>query len=347
MEMKPGNKRGFASDNNAGVHPKILEAVVQANQGHVVAYGDDPHTESATRKFKEIFGEDTEVFFVYNGTGANVLSIQALTDSFQAVICAETAHINEDECGAPEKFTGCKLLPISTGNGKITVDQIGLHLHALGNEHHAQPRVISLTQATELGTVYRPQETEEITRFAHQNGLFVHLDGARIANAAVSLKTGLREITRDVGIDVLSFGGTKNGIMFGEAVVFFNRALARDFKFIRKQGAQLASKMRFIAVQFEALLTDDLWRRNAQLANNMAALLEREVRSIPHLTITQPVDANAVFAAIPPRHIQPLTQEYFFYVWDEEQSIVRWMTSFDTTQEDIMGFVALLRRVLA
>jgi threonine aldolase len=347
MEMTVKNKRGFASDNNAGVHPEILEALVRANQGHVVAYGDDPYTESAVGKFEEIFGQDISVCFVYNGTGANVLSLQALTDSFQAVICAETAHINEDECGAPEKFTGCKLLTIATENGKITVDQIKPRLQVLGNEHHAQPKVISITQATELGTVYRPGEIETITRFAHENGLLVHLDGARVSNAAVSLGTGLREITRDLGIDVLSFGGTKNGIMFGEAVVFFNPALARDFKFIRKQGTQLASKMRFIAVQFEALLTDDLWRRNARHANSMAALLEEKVRKIPQITITQPVDANAIFAAIPERHIQTLQQEYFFYLWDEEQSIARWMTSFDTTEEDIMNFVRLLKKVLA
>ncbi len=345
VEMKPINKRGFASDNNAGVHPEILEAIVRANQGHVVAYGDDPYTASAARKFKDTFGEDAEVFFVYNGTGANVLSLQALTHSFQAVICAETAHINEDECGAPEKFTGSKLLTVPTENGKITVDQIKPHLHALGNEHHAQPKVISITQATELGTVYRPDEVRAITRFAHENGLLVHLDGARICNAAVALKTGLREATRDLGVDVLSFGGTKNGVMFGEAVVFFDPELAREFKFIRKQGTQLASKMRFIAVQFEALLTNGLWRRNAEHANAMAALLEQEARTMPRITITQPVEANAVFAAIPREHLEPLQQEYFFYVWDEDRSIVRWVTSFDTTEADIAGFITLLRKV--
>jgi len=346
VEMKPRNKRGFASDNNAGVHPEVLEAMVQVNKGHVVAYGDDPYTASAAGKFKEIFGDDTEVFFVYNGTGANVLSLQAMTDSFQAVLCAETAHINEDECGAPEKFTGCKLLPVPTEDGKITIDQIRVHLHALGNEHHAQPRVISITQATELGTVYLPEEIEAITCFAHEHGLLVHLDGARISNAAVALNMGLREITRDVGVDVLSFGGTKNGVMFGEAVIFFNPDLARDFKFIRKQGTQLASKMRFIAVQFEALLTDHLWRRNAEHANTMATLLAREVRDIAQVEIVQPVDANAIFAKIPQEQIHLLQQEYFFYVWDEEQSIVRWMTSFDTTEEDIMGFVSLLKKAL-
>jgi threonine aldolase len=344
--MKLENKRGFASDNNAGVHPLILEAIVKANDGHVVAYGDDPYTATAADTFKEIFGEDTEAFFVYNGTGANVLALQAMTESFQAVICAESAHINEDECGAPEKFTGSKLLPIITDNGKITIDRMRPLLHALGNEHHTQPKVVSITQATELGTVYRPKEIQEISRFAHENNLLVHLDGARICNAAAALGIGLREATRDLGVDVLSFGGTKNGVMFGEAVVFLAPRLARHFKFIRKQGTQLASKMRFIAVQFEALLTDELWRSNAMHANSMAALLERELRTIPQITITQPVEANGVFAKIPPLHIKRLQQDYFFHVWDETQSIVRWMTSFDTTEKDVMGFATLLRRVL-
>jgi threonine aldolase len=341
--MEPKNRRGFASDNNAGVHLRIMEAFARANHGHVVAYGDDPYTVSATGKFREVFGEGTQVFFVYNGTGANVLGLKALTRGFNAVICAETAHINVDECGAPEKFTGCKLLTLPTENGKITVDQIKPGLHALGNEHHAQPRVISITEATELGTVYRPEEIEAITRFAHAHDMLVHMDGARIANAAVSLDLGLREITRDLGVDVLSFGGTKNGMMFGEAVVFFREDLARDFKYIRKQGMQLASKMRYIAVQFETLLTDDLWRKNARHANEMAALLAQEVRKIPAVTITQDVDSNGVFARVP-REVIPLLQEaYHFYVWDEETSIVRWMASFDTTEEDIMDFSGLLK----
>ncbi len=341
--MKPKNKRGFASDNNAGVHPEILEALANANDGHVVAYGDDPYTESAVGKFREIFGKEIQVFFVYNGTGANVLGLQALTDSFNGVICAETAHINVDECGAPEKFTGCKLITLPTENGKITVDQIKPHLHAMGNEHHAQPKVISITEATELGTVYRPEEIEAITRFAHARHMLVHMDGARIANAAVSLDLGLREITRDLGVDILSFGGTKNGMMFGEAVVFFREDLAGDFKYIRKQGMQLASKMRYIAVQFETLLTDDLWRKNAQHANEMAALLAQEVREIPAITITRDVDSNGVFAQVPREVIPLLQEECFFYVWDEEASIVRWMASFDTTKEDIMNFSALLK----
>lgn len=344
--MASRNRRGFASDNNSGVHPEVLRAISSANAGHAVSYGDDPYTESAVRKLRETFGEEVEPFFVYNGTGANVLGLRALTNDFDAIICAETAHINVDECGAPEKFTGCKLLAVPSQNGKITVDRIEPLLHAMGNEHHVQPRVVSITQATELGTVYRPEEILEITRFAHDHGLLVHMDGARICNAAAFLNMGLRAVTRDAGVDILSFGGTKNGLMFGETVVFFHRESARHFKYIRKQGMQLASKMRFIAVQFETLLTDDLWLQNAQHANRMAALLAEEVRKIPGIRITQEVDANAVFAAVPRQYISLLQNEYFFYVWDEVSSVVRWMTSYDTAEEDIMGFIGLMRRVI-
>ncbi|MBW1928667.1 MAG: low specificity L-threonine aldolase [Deltaproteobacteria bacterium] len=339
-------KRGFASDNNSGVHPKIMQAILRANEGHVVAYGDDPYTESAVAKFKEIFGPETQVYLVYNGTGANVLGLQAMTEPFNAIICAETAHINVDECGAPEKFTGCKLLTLPSQDGKIRVEQIRPLLHARGNEHHAQPRVISITQATELGTVYGPDEIEAITRFAHDNGMLVHMDGARISNAAAFLGTGLREITRDVGVDVLSFGGTKNGMMFGEAVLIFAPELAKNFKYIRKQGTQLASKMRFIAVQFETLLSEELWLKNAQHANRMARLLAEKVKDIPGVEITQSVDINALFVKLPKDIIPRLQSESFFYVWDEQESIVRWMTSFDTTEEDIEAFSDLLKRHL-
>lgn len=344
--MASGNKRNFASDNNSGVHPEILRAISSANTGHTVSYGDDPYTESAVRKIKNTFGDETAPFFVYNGTGANVLGLRALTNDFHAVICAETAHINVDECGAPEKFTGCKLLPILSQNGKITVDRIEPLLHAMGNEHHVQPRVVSITQATELGTVYRPGEIQEITRFAHGHGLLVHMDGARICNAAAFLNTDLKAVTRDVGVDILSFGGTKNGLMFGETVLFFDPESARHFKYIRKQGMQLASKMRFIAVQFETLLTDDLWLKNARHANRMAALLAREVRRIPGIRVTQDVDANAVFAAVPKQYVPLLQKEYFFYVWDDASSVVRWMTSFDTTEDDVMDFVGLMKRLM-
>src|SRR5437868_14516033 len=250
--MKP--VRSFASDNNAGIHPEVLKAIAAANEGHVVGYGDDPYTESAIRKFHEHFGSDIAVFFVFNGTAANVLGLKALTDSYHAVSCTEAAHIYNDECGAPEKFTGCKLIPIPTSDGKLTVEMIGHAYHGIGDQHHVQPRVVSITQSTEMGTVYQPEEIRALAQFGHQPEMFLHMDGARIANAAASLGQTLRQATRDLGVDVLSFGGTKNGVMGAEAVVFLNQQLCHDFLYLRKQGMQLASKMRFIAVQFEALL---------------------------------------------------------------------------------------------
>jgi len=272
--------RSFASDNNAGVHPEILEAIGRANRGHVVAYGDDAYTLSAVKKFEEHFGPDIAVFFTFNGTGANVLSLQALTRPFHSILCSSFAHINSDECGAPEKHTGCKLIALPHQDGKITVESVRHAYHGIGDEHHSQPRVISITQSTEMGTVYQPEEIRALANFAHEHEMFLHVDGARIANAAASLCQTLRRATRDLGVDVLSFGGTKNGILGGEAVVFFRPELSEEFLYLRKQGMQLASKMRFIAAQFEALLTDDLWRRSGEHANRMARLLEKEVSRI-------------------------------------------------------------------
>jgi len=342
--VKPS--RSLASDNNAGVHPKIMEAIAAANDGHVIAYGDDPYTARAIKLFRNHLGKDAEVFFVFGGTGANVLGLKAATASHHAIICAETAHINVDECGAPEKFTGCKLLSLRTPDGKIKVDQIKPLLHEVGFEHHVQPRVISVSQATEMGTVYTPRELRNLSGFAHDNGMLLHVDGARIANAAACLNVKLKEITRDAGVDILSFGGAKNGMMYGEAVVFFDKDLAKDFKYTRKQGTHLPSKMRFISAQFEALLTNDLWRQNAQHANQMAQLLARELAKIPQITITQKVEANGVFALVPKRYVPLLQKKYFFYVWNEETSEVRLMTSFDTTAEDIQDFITLLRRTI-
>ena len=339
-------KRGFASDNNAGVHPKVLEAIAAANEGHVIAYGDDPYTEAAVELFREHFGKEVDVYFVFGGTGANVLGLKAATESHHAIICADTAHINVDECGAPERFTGCKLLSVPTKAGKITVDQVLPFMHAVGFEHHVQPRVISVSQATEMGTVYQPRELKKLSDFAHKNGMLLHMDGARIANAAVSLKATLSAITRDVGVDVLSFGGAKNGMMYGEAVIFFDRSLAKDFKYTRKQGTHLSSKMRFISAQFSALLTDDLWRKNAIHTNTMAKLLAQELAKIPMVEISQKVESNGVFAIIPKKYIAKLQQQSFFYTWNEEISEVRFMTSFDTTQEDISAFVALVKKTL-
>jgi threonine aldolase len=343
-DMKPS--RSFASDNNAGIHPQVLEAIAAVNQGHVVGYGDDPYTQSAVAKFQEHFGNDIEVFIVFNGTAANCLSLKALTNSYQAVICTEAAHIYTDECGAPEKFTGCKLIPIPTSDGKLTVESASHAYHGIGDQHHVQPRVISITQATEMGTVYAPEEIKALAKFAHQRDMFLHVDGARIANAAASLGKNLRQITRDCGVDVLSFGGTKNGVMGAEAVVFFDNKLARDFLYLRKQGMQLASKMRFISAQLEALLSNDLWLKSAQHANRMAKLLEKEVKKIPQVKIVYKVEANGVFAQIPHHAIAKLQKRYFFYVWNEEQSVVRWMCSFDTTEGDIRDFTSFVRQTV-
>ena len=249
--------RGFASDNNAGIHPALLEAIREANSGHVVAYGDDVYTRRAEITFREHFGQQAEVFFVLTGTGANVLSLASVTRSYHAIICAETAHIQVDECGAPEKFTGCKLISIPTPDGKLTVEKIAEHLHVFGIEHHVQPRVISISQPTEMGTVYTPAEIRALAELAQNSGLLLHMDGARLANAAVSLDLPFKAFTTDAGVDVLSFGGTKNGMLFGESVVFLNSAVAPDFKYLRKQSMQLASKMRFISAQFEAYLSTE------------------------------------------------------------------------------------------
>jgi threonine aldolase len=336
--------RSFASDNNAGVHPDILKAISAANQGHVVGYGDDEYTHSAHALFKKQLGQDIEVFFVFNGTAANCLSLKALTNSYHAVICAEGAHIYVDECGAPEKFTGCKLVAVPAKNGKLTVDAVQSAYHGVGDEHHVQPRAISITQSTEVGTVYRPSEIRALADFAHNHGMFLHVDGARIANAIAAQGLTLRQATRDVGIDVLSFGATKNGGLGAEAVVFFNPELAVNFKFYRKQGMQLASKMRFISAQFEALFTNDLWLQNARHANRMAQLLKREINKIPQLKIIYNVEANGVFAQIPRKAIAKLQKRYFFYVWNEAQSVVRWMCSWDTTADDVKQFAEFLRR---
>jgi threonine aldolase len=339
------NKRGFASDNNSGVHPDVLKKLAEVNSGHTIAYGGDKYTEQAEIKFREIFGPQASVYFVFLGTGANVLSLRALTNSFHAIICADTAHIQVDECGAPEKFTGCKLLTIPTPNGKLTPDAVKSQLHGFGFEHHAQPKVISITQSTELGTIYSPQEISELADLAHQYDMYLHVDGARIANASASLGVSFKEMITDTGVDVLSFGGTKNGLMYGEAIVFLKEGLDKDFKYYRKQGMQLASKMRYVSAQFLAYLENDLWKKNATHANHMAKLLASEVAKIKEITITQEVHANGVFAIVPKEMIPELQKEFFFYTWNEETNEVRWMTSWDTQEADVISFALLLKKM--
>lgn len=344
--MKRVIKRGFASDNNAGAHPVVLQAMIDANDGHEIGYGDDYFTAKALEVIKQHFGEDIAFFPVFNGTGANVLSLKNLTNSFNSVICAETSHINEDECGAPQKFTGCKLLTVETEDGKLTIEKVQKHIYGIGFEHHSQPKVISITQVTELGTVYTPSEIKILADYAHQNNMYLHMDGARISNAAVSLGTGFKEFTIDAGVDVLSFGLTKNGAINAEAVIFFNKTLAENFKYYRKQGMQLGSKMRFMSVQFEALLSGNIWKENAEHANKMAKLLADKISKIPQIRITQKVESNGVFAIVPPQIIPELQKEFFFYMWDEHNSEVRWMTSFDTTKEDVEQFVELITKLV-
>jgi threonine aldolase len=332
----------FGSDNHAGVHPEILKAIAGANRGPAVAYGLDPFTAAAIKKFREHFGQTADVYPVFNGTGANVISLSTLARSYQAVICSEHAHINADECGAPEAGTGCKLLAVPTADGKLSVDDIGRQLRGRLDQHRVQPAVVSITQASELGTVYSVDEVKAIADFCHRHSLYLHMDGARICNAAAHLEKGLGEISGGAGVDILSFGGTKNGLLLGEAVVCFRPELSQNTIFIRKQSMQLASKMRFISAQLTALLEGELWLQNASHANRMAQLLATQVKEIPGVTIVQKVQANAVFASLPRPAIDKLLKKYFFYVWDEDKNEVRWMTSFSTTEDDIAKFAAAI-----
>jgi len=292
----------FGSDNHSGVHPDIIRSIESVNVGYSVAYGDDDHTKRAVEKVKEHFGRNIDVYFVGNGTAANILGLKIVTDSFNSIFCAETAHLNVHECCGPEKFTGCKLVIVPTSDGKLTVDLLKSYIVGFGDPHMAQPKVISITQSTELGTVYTSKEIKDLSDFAHKNGMLLHMDGARLCNAAAYLDVNLNDISGNVGVDVLSFGGTKNGMMFGDAViffVFFGKKLSKNFEFIRKQGMHLTSKMRFISAQFEALLSNGLWEENAMHANKMAQLLYDKVKDIPQIRVTQKVQANAVFAVLP------------------------------------------------
>lgn len=339
-------KRGFASDNNSGVHPDILNALSAANVGHAIGYGEDEYTAEAVDQFKQQFGDHIEVYFVLTGTGANIVGLQSVIQSYHSVLCASTAHIYVDECGAPEKFTGAKLISIETPNGKLTPELVQPHLIGFGFEHHAQPKVISITQSTEMGTVYTPTEISKLADLARKNDMLLHVDGARIANATAYLGISLKEMLTQTGVDIVSFGGTKNGMMFGEAIVLLAPKKTQGITYFRKQAAQLYSKMRFVTAQFIAYFEDDLWLKNASHSNKTATLLYNAIKDIPEITVTQKVQANGVFAIVPPEIIVPLQDAYFFYMWDENKNEVRWMTSFDTTEDDISNFVLLLKRLL-
>jgi threonine aldolase len=337
---------GFASDNHAGVHPEVMAAIAAANDGHAAAYGADPWTVRAQQRFREHFGAAAHAFPVFNGTGANVLCLEALTLPWQGIVCARSAHLHVDECGAPER-AGRKLLVVDTPDGRLTPELVAPLLVRIGDEHAVQPRVISVAQSTELGTVYDPDAIAALAEWAHAHGLLVHVDGARLCNAAAALGVPLRALTTDAGVDALSFGGTKNGTMGAEAVVLLRDDAADGFRYRRKQAMQLASKMRFISAQLDALLAGDLWRRSAAHANAMARRLAGAVGDVPGVRITQPVEANAVFAILDPHAMERLQRAWPFYVWNDNTGEVRWMTAWDTAPEDVDAFAADVRAALS
>jgi len=333
-------RKSFGSDNHAGAHPAVLRAITEANSGDAVAYGDDPWTERVTAALRETFRAD-EAFLVLNGSGANVLGLSLLLRRHEAVICADSAHINTDECGAPERLLGTKLLVVPAPDGKLTPELISERLSGRGNDHFAQPAAVAITQSTEFGTCYTLAELRKIADFCHSSDLRVYLDGARLANAAAYLDCSLAELAECA--DVLSFGGTKNGAIGAEALIVVRSGLAGDVPYLRKQQTQLTSKMRFVAAQFGALLQDDLWRTSAARANTMARRLAAGAAAVPGVEIVYPVQANAVFARLDPKHIAALQQDWFFHLWDEQESVVRWMAAFDTTDADVDAFVASIR----
>ena len=338
-------KHSFGSDNHSAIAPEILEAIAMANQGFEVAYGEDPYTAKAEEIFREMFGPDASAFFVFNGTGANILCLKAMTDTFNSILCPETAHINVDECGAPEKLSGCKLIPLSHINGKVSAAVVRKELKGFGFQHHSQPKVLSISQPTELGTLYTKNEIQELAHLMHSVGGYLHIDGSRISNAAAAMKIPIREFTSDCGVDALSFGGTKNGIMIGEAVIFFRKELAENFLYLRKQASQLYSKNRFIAAQFIAFLSTGLNIKLATQSNEMAKYLYTQLKTIPAVIISRPVETNAVFAIIPQEVCSKLREKHYFYTWDEDSGEVRWMCSFNTTKEDIDLFIGDLKKI--
>lgn len=343
----------FASDNYAGAHPEVIDAIAAANGGHQIAYGEDVYTARLTEVFESHFGDGIHVFPVFNGTGANVIGLQSMLPRWGAVITASTAHIHVDENGAPERVGGMKLLTVDTPDGKLTPDLIDTEAWGWGDEHRAQPLVVSMTQSTEVGTVYTADEVRAIADHVHEHGMLLHMDGARIANAAASLDVPLRAITRDAGVDVMSFGGTKNGLLFGEAVIVFTEQASTGLTYLRKMNMQLASKLRFISAQLIALLEGDLWLRSARHANAMAALLRSRLDELitdgqlPGLSFSQATQANAIFAKLPDGVADRVRENFRFYDWDADTNEVRWMCAFDTAEADVDAFVAAIRQAFA
>ncbi|MCU1701563.1 MAG: low specificity L-threonine aldolase [Mycobacterium sp.] len=346
LRLHDPDYRGFASDNYAGIHPEVLAAIAAANDGHQVAYGDDVYTARLQEVMAEHFGAGVEAFPVFNGTGANVIGLQSMLPRWGAVICAQTAHINTDENAAPERVAGLKLLTVPTPDGKLTPELIDREAWGWGDEHRAQPLAVSITQTTELGTAYTAAEVRAIADHVHERGMTLHMDGARVSNAAAYLRKPLREFTTDAGVDLLSFGGTKNGLIFGDVIVVLNPAACEGLTYLRKLNMALASKMRFVSAQVIAILTDDLYLRSASHANAMATRLRAAVEGLPCVTITQQTQSNAVFAILPPGVADRLRERFRFYDWDPITGEVRWMCAFDTTEADVDAFAAALREEL-
>lgn len=333
----------FISDNNSGVHENIMQAIIDENVGHAFPYSEDRTSKLAEKRIAELFQKDVDVYFVSTGTAANIIGIGGLLRSYEAVVCADTAHINVDECGALEKFTGSKILSVPNNNGKIYKEDISHLLDGLGDEHQSQPKLIYISQTTEMGTLYTVDEIRDLADFAHENNMYLLMDGARIANAVVALKTSFKEMISDTGVDLLSFGGTKNGMMMGEAMVSFDKELSKNFKFHRKQGMQLMSKMRFLSVQFLAYLKDDLWRENALHANKMGEYLLNELSTIKGVSLMEDLKTNMIFGYFEPHIAKILKDEYNLHVLDEEKGLMRLVTSFNTTEEDVDSLIDSLK----
>lgn len=338
--------RSFASDNNSGVHPLVMQALINANDGHAVGYGDDEWTSKAVLKLKEIFGNEASLFFVFNGTGANSVALQAVTRPFNSILCAETAHINVDECGAPGRMTGCSIVTIPTEDGKLTPELIKPHLHNFGVCHHSQPKAVYISQVSELGTIYTVEEVKAISELLHSYNMYLHMDGARLANACAYLNCSMKEITVDAGVDILSFGGTKNGMMMGEAVISFRPEVTENLAYIRKQSAQLASKLRYMSAQFLPYLENNLWLENARHANKCALKLAEAMSKFDEIKFTQKIESNQLFFILPADVLAKLQEKYFFYVWNDARNEARLVTSWDTTDEDIDSFIATLDQIM-
>lgn len=337
--------RSFGSDNHSGIHPDILKAIEQANKDHQLAYGDDIYTVEACQLLKDTFGPTAEPYFVFNGTGANIVALRACAQSFNSVLCAKTAHIAVDECGAPEFMTGAALREIETPDGKLTPELIAPRLINWGFEHHSQPKVVYISQCTELGTLYTCEEIKAIADYIHPYGMYLHLDGARISNAAVALGKSFKEMTVDCGVDIMSFGGTKNGMLMCEAVIAFRPELAENLKYIRKQSAQLYSKMRYVSCQLLPYLRNGIWQQNAENANRMAQLLRQKIEDAGYHTFTQKTQANILLLKLPKEISDKLLEDNFFYIWDETENEVRLVTAWDTSEEDVENFARQLRNI--